>query len=260
VPSLRVTELAEVEAPAVLWRPSTEVRPLVLLGHGGSGHKTNTRITALAAELVELHGLACLAIDGPFHGDRAPSGSSATDYQRLMVEAGIDNIIDALTQDWINAIDAVANLVDTSRIAYIGVSIGTRFGLPLLARLGKPTVRAAVLGKFGLLQEGLHPSLQTNARTLADANAVQVPIHFHAQINDEIFPLNGQQALFSAIGSPEKTWSPHPGGHVETPRSAPSEWCSFVAAHLKGQAPEKCRHPRSRPTVLGPAFGSRWRT
>ena len=43
----------------------------MLLGHGGSGHKTGERNERLATELVRRHRIDAVAVDGPIHSDPA---------------------------------------------------------------------------------------------------------------------------------------------------------------------------------------------
>src|SRR6478752_7286125 len=65
--------------PGIVWTPeaATGSRPLVLVGHGGGGHKRMPYVLSLARRLVRHAGYAVAAIDGPGHGDR--SGASTTD-------------------------------------------------------------------------------------------------------------------------------------------------------------------------------------
>src|ERR1039458_10620992 len=58
--------------PGLLWTPvgAAGPRPLVLLGHGGSGHKRQDYALSLARRLVRHHGFGAASIDGPVHGDR----------------------------------------------------------------------------------------------------------------------------------------------------------------------------------------------
>jgi len=60
------------DVPAIMWMPGREQRrrPLVLLGHGGGLHKETRYIDRLGNWLAGEHGIACLAIDLPFHGER----------------------------------------------------------------------------------------------------------------------------------------------------------------------------------------------
>ena len=55
--------------PAVMWVPSEADRtyPLVMVCHGGSGHKTSDLVMDVVHALVEPFKTAVLAINGPWH-------------------------------------------------------------------------------------------------------------------------------------------------------------------------------------------------
>ena len=60
------------DAPGAVWAPSDAAgpRPLVLLGHGGGGHRTAPTIVARACRYVTGLGCAVAAIDAPGWGGR----------------------------------------------------------------------------------------------------------------------------------------------------------------------------------------------
>ena len=124
----------------------------MLLGHGGSGHKTGERNVRLATELVRRHRIDAVAVDGPFHGDRA-----VDDYQGRMAEQGVEAVVERVVAEWLAVIRALRSRLDFDGLGYLGLSMGSRFGVPLAARLGGE-LGAAVLGKYGVRHTGaLHP-------------------------------------------------------------------------------------------------------
>jgi dienelactone hydrolase len=213
--------------PGILWSPATARtrRPLVLLGHGGSGHKRSPRILELATWFVVHAGLSAAAIDGPDHGDRRTGSGYASEH--------IDAVLTRMTTDWLTTVDTLASEADTDRLAYVGMSMGTRFGLPTAVALGS-RLRAAVLGKFGLYAAPASlEALSTPARTTADARRLTAPTLFHLQWDDEVFPREGQLTLFDHLASPQKQLIAYPGPHATTPPTAIAQWRTFVVQGLR---------------------------
>lgn len=224
------------EVPGTVWTPTTRSGPplpLVLLGHGGGGHRHSDRIVALAAWFASA-GYAAAAIDGPFHGERVRSPLTPAEYQARVADEGIGAVLDRIAGDWVAATAqlAEAGIADGTRVAYVGLSMGTRFGLPAAAALG-PSLRCAVFGKFGLESSAaFSPALHVPDRVRGDASRIAAPVFFHVQWDDELFPRSGQLDLFDAFAGADKELHAFAGGHGYTPLHGPGMWRSFVERHL----------------------------
>jgi hypothetical protein len=230
---------AVADVPVVVWSPTgaTGPRPLVLLGHGGGGHKTAPPITARARRYVTKLGFAVAAIDAPGWGERpvpaeyepfnaeieefAAAGKPLGDvYARRGVVAA-----ELAVPEWQAAIDALTGLAwigADAPVGYWGVSLGSAIGIPLVA--AEPRISAAVLGLMG-------------SETLAAAAArITVPVEFHLQWDDEIVPRESGLALFDAIGSAEKTLHANPGRHMDVPMFEIDSSVRFFGRHLTDPA------------------------
>jgi dienelactone hydrolase len=220
-----------VPVPGVLWTPPATVpRATVLLFHGGSGHKRSERHLQMGRWLASTSGLAVIAIDGPYHGDRVPAPMAPPAYQQLIADEGIESVTARMTADWLAAVSALADrgLADDAHVSVFGMSMGARFGLPVAAALG-PRLQCAVLGKFGLREAApLHPGLRAPGLMAAAAHAVSAPLLYHVQWDDEIFPRDGQFELFDALASADKQLIARPGPHAQTHPGDQTSWQDFI--------------------------------
>jgi dienelactone hydrolase len=223
------------DVPAVMWLPErpAQRRPLVLLGHGAGMDKDAPFITRLGSWLAGAPGYACLAIDLPFHGERTPPEESGLSPLERRARMGLDawrernsGATGQAVADWRAAMDAAqdADTVPHGPVGYLGLSMGTRFGVPLIAV--EPRITAAVLGLFGTAGAGPESDFARAARQ------VTVPVLFLQQWDDQLFPRSDGLALFDLLGSTEKTLHANPGRHLDIPRAEVDNAVRFLRRHL----------------------------
>jgi dienelactone hydrolase len=213
--------------PGVLWSPENaqDSTPLVLIGHGGSGHKRETHLISLARRFVRHNGIAAATIDGPAHGDRKPEGvdnDSFAELRRRFINVRVTN---EMVEDWKATLDALQKLpeIGIGRVGYWGLSMGTIFGLPLVA--AEPRIEVAVLGLMG-------SAIETGSRLLADAAEVRCPVLFLQQWDDQLIPRESASELFGALSTQDKRLHANPGLHSAIPREEFLNTQSFLARHL----------------------------
>jgi dienelactone hydrolase len=213
--------------PGIVWtaEEAKGPTPVVLIGHGGSGHKREPHILALARRLVRHHGIAAAAIDGPLHGDRARQGEPIPLAERRAALRD-SKPVDGMIADWKATLDALQKLpeIGIGKVGYWGLSMGTMFGLPFVA--SEPRIAVATLGLMGTGVFG-------DGRLERDAESVTCPVLFLQQWDDELIPRENTAALFGAIRSADKRLHAHPGAHAAVPREEFAATEAFLAERLR---------------------------
>ena len=224
-------ERAGAQIPGIFWRSgeAEDTAPLVLLGHGGSGHKRNERMVMLGQMFSEVYGWCAAAIDGPAHGDRGPVKEAGDPAYAEMWRR--EDPVGEMIEDWKAVLDALMELprIDPARIGYWGVSMGTMFGLPFVASDAR--VRVAVLGKAGMTGSSV---TRSNIAPYFErfAPMVKQPVLFSMQWDDERFEREGQLDLYDRIGSADKRLHAYPGVHVNNGPEAFEFQAVFLQRYL----------------------------
>lgn len=224
--------------PAVVWQPQQESgsQGTVLIGHGGSQHKTHPGIVELAGRLVQ-HGFAAVCIDGPVQGARRTDGKAGLEVQSEFAKlwGGNSPRIDETVADWqatIRVLGSMAGL-STTNLAWYGVSMGTAYGLPLCAV--EPRITTAMFGMWGIASSEGVPDAH-GQRLIEAAAKVNAHVLFQLKWDDQFFSRQGQFHLFSAVASPDKWLKTYPGGHVAVSGEQLDDAIAFTATRLKRAA------------------------
>jgi len=226
VPERFVVEHRGVPVPAALWTPEGRPAAIVQACHGGSGHKESRAILAIAARLLPL-GIAVLAIDGPVQGRRRADGNLdpavARQSFREAWRAGVGRT--SMAEEMSAALDQVLATRQWSDlpVGYVGVSMGTAYGIPYLA--ADRRVKAAVIGLWST-------TYAASEHLAGFARKMDCAVWFTQQWNDEFFDREGTAALFDAIGSPDKRLVAYPGPHVELEGERLTDAIHFIRGRL----------------------------
>ncbi len=224
-----VVEVDGRRVPGALWTPphAEGARPLVLIGHGATGHKRIDYVVALARELVRHHGFAAVAIDGPGHGERrlTPGDDLPKIFSEFLGEWSREGSTDETVADWLATLAVVRALpeVGDGPLGYWGLSMGTIYGLPLAA--AEPRIQVAVFGLMGLVGP-------TRDRMDADARRLTCPVLLVQQWDDTLIPRDALHELFDTIGSVDKRLHASPGDHAAVPTEEFVLSARFLARHL----------------------------
>lgn len=226
------------QLPLALWTPASTPQscPLVLVGHGGSQHKTHAGVLDLARHFVLGHGFAVAAIDGPVHGARRSDGKWGIEVQsefRTMWET--DPRMEQMVADWqavIAALECFEEL-DLARLGWWGVSMGTAYGAPLCAKESR--ISAALLGMWGArLPDGeLFPQTE---RLLHFVSQVRCEVLFQQKWDDQFFSRAGQIELFEQLGTSAKWLKTYPGAHTPVQGEQLLDGVAFLADRLLRRA------------------------
>jgi dienelactone hydrolase len=250
-------KVGDATVPGLHWLPEAAAapHPTVLIGHGGTQHKRVPNVLGLARQLVAELGYGVVALDAPGHGERMTeqeraeqearrSARQAGDRQAGDRQAGDRQAGDRLpgppaefrarmaaaagqaVAEWQALLDDLGGdpLSAAGPVGYWGVSMGTSFGIPLLAR--EPRISAAVLG-LNALRPG-------SDQQRADAEAITIPLLFLFQWDDELMTRDAGLALWDAFGSAEKTMHVNPGPHVGIPQFERDAAAAFYRRHFGG--------------------------
>jgi len=132
-----------------------------------------------------------------------------------------------MIEDWRAALAVAQSLPEVGEgpVGYWGLSMGTRFGLPLV--VAEPRIEVAVLGLFGL-----KPDAAANQRVYQDAPRLQTPVLFLQQLDDQQITREAYANLFDMLGTSDRRLHANLGGHAETPDDELADSRRFLARRL----------------------------
>ena len=233
----RLSRDGKRDVTGALWLPGTPNpgSTLMCFGHGASGDRYQQPIPHLAGRFTGEASLPALSIDGPVHGLRQVGEGGRTAF---LPEFQRDTALADMTDDWTDAIAAIQALpeVGAGKLAYFGLSMGSIFGIPLIA--SRTDVTVATLGLFGVQDRFRHEDEFRSA-----AARITCPLLFLMQLEDELFDREGYLEIFDTFASTDKRLHANPGLHPEVPAEEIDFAFDFLVAHIRGKARRRIVNP-----------------
>ncbi|MHB8576295.1 MAG: alpha/beta hydrolase [Dehalococcoidia bacterium] len=229
--------------PGLIWRSVDAIgsAPVIILQHGASSKKEDDYIR-LPAMRWARQGMTCVAIDANNHGERV---TTPRDQQAQWTQPWTrrDHAIQ-MCNDLQRTVDYLETRAeaDTSRLGYVGFSMGTTNGVSFVAL--DQRVKAAVFAVggarlFELRPKPDDPELREEMETVA---AIVDPVHFAPRIaprpvlmvngsRDETVIPEAGRALYDALGEPKRiVW--FDGGHTNLSGREFKEFWAFLSTAL----------------------------
>jgi dienelactone hydrolase len=143
-------EVADETVPGVAFYPADAEGPLplVVIQHPGTSSKDDYFVTDVA-RMWAPRGWICAGIDAPFHGERRDHDPMALFRDRDRYPEIVAQFANELSATLDALIEHLP--VDTSRIGFVGYSMGSMLGVPAVAMDGRYRAAAfCLVGEGGL--------------------------------------------------------------------------------------------------------------
>ena len=236
------TSTHDKRVPALLTLPpGSGPFPAVIVVAGLGGDKRTDYVMATADRLAAI-GIATLAVDSEYHGERrlprrSRSMSFPTSY--LNRDATIQTVIDL--RRGIDYLETRSD-IDASRVGFIGFSQGAMLGTPFCGMEKRVKAVCLVVGGGDFIN--ILPALKDNPLA-ARLSKIMDPVHFVGMIaprpllmlnakKDELVPRAATDALYNAAREPKEIiW--YDAGHVisQDPNRDPfDDMVAFMKKHL----------------------------
>ncbi|MFP6807743.1 MAG: hypothetical protein VB957_11280 [Pseudomonadales bacterium] len=233
----RILREGKRDITGALWLPKEGLpaSTLMCFGHGASGDRYQAPISGLAKRFTHESQLPVLSLDGPVHGLRqVGDGARGAFFPEFHRQDSLTDMVD----DWTCAITEIQLLaeVGVGKLAYMGLSMGSIYGIPLLA--SRTDVTVATLGLFGVQASFPHAE-----EFIAAAAKIACPLLFLMQLEDELFERDGYLKIFDLFASLDKRLHANPGLHPEIPGEEIDFAFDFLNGHINGTSVRRIVNP-----------------